>query len=109
MDTPRASRPVCVECITATVLAPNVDTPAAAAVPSRVDHVLAVNLERVRDDFAAFKEAIRRSSHRKYSANESPAAPCYRRASFAPTLPEWPKPSAPLYAQAYRFDVSNGF
>ena len=66
------------------MLAPNVVTTAAAAVPSRVDHVLAVNLKRVRDDDAAFKEATRRSSRRKYSAGESPAAPCCRRASATP-------------------------
>ena len=49
-----------------------------------VDHVLAVNLKRVRDDDAAFKEATRRSSRRKYSVGESPAAPCCRRASATP-------------------------
>ena len=39
---------------------------------TRADTVLTINLQRVRDDQAALKEAARRSSRRKYEPGESP-------------------------------------
>lgn len=93
-----------VEGIAASVLAANADMPAAAAVPSRADHVLAINLKRVRDDDAALKEATRRSSRRKYSAGESPCLEFH----IGPTGAGKSKAVGAKYASAYRFDVSNG-
>ena len=93
-----------VEGIAASVLAATADMPAAAAVPSRADHVLAINLKRVRDDDAALKEATRRSSRRKYSAGESPCLEFH----IGPTGAGKSKAVSAKYAQAYRFDVSNG-